>query len=257
MPKKKCKKPSFIAASVGGSPKQQRHGGKAWGAPYDPLDAFAELVEGADGGDRGCDGQAGIFGALTTKQALYKEDIFAVSPFLSAAECAACVAAAEQRGFEAATQFASKTHAFRDNDRMECQHPRLAEALWRRVGAFVPPVIDGRRAQGCNPSIRVYRYRVGQQFAAHIDGSVEVGVGGLRSAHTMLVYLNGGGDDELRGGETVFYKGTGKKQQEALSVIPARGMCLLHGHGHRCLLHAGAEVKRGVKYLLRTDVMYG
>ena len=249
MPKKKgnAKKTSFIASDLkgagggaqgGGAQAQgtRQHGG------YNPFDSFASALENP-------------LLVPSSKRPLYREDIFAVSPLLSEDECEACVAAAEQRGFEAATQFASKTHAFRDNDRLECVHPRLAEALWRRVCSFVPPEIDGRAAVGCNPRIRVYRYRVGQQFSAHIDGSVAE-ADGSHSAHTMLVYLNGGGADELRGGETVFYKGTGKKQKEALRVTPLRGLCLLHGHGHRCLLHAGAEVKRGVKYLLRTDVMY-
>ena len=81
---------------------------------------------------------------------------------------------------------------------------------------------------------------------------------GAWSEHTLLIYLNGGGGktDELRGGETVFYKGSGKKMKEVLSVPPVEGSVLLHGHGSRCLLHAGSEVTRGVKYLLRSDVMY-
>lgn len=37
---------------------------------------------------------------------------------------------------------------------------------------------------------------------------------------------------------------------------PVQGACLVHGHGRQCLLHEGAAVTSGVKYLLRTDVMY-
>ena len=34
------------------------------------------------------------------------------------------------------------------------------------------------------------------------------------------------------------------------------GAVLLHAHGQRCLTHSGAPVTGGVKYLLRTDVVY-
>lgn len=42
----------------------------------------------------------------------------------------------------------------------------------------------------------------------------------------------------------------------AASFSPVQGACLVHGHGRQCLLHEGAAVTSGVKYLLRTDVMY-
>jgi len=56
-----------------------------------------------------------------------------------------------------------------------------------------------------------------------------------------MVYLNGG----ARGGETRF---------ENVSITPEPGLALLFDH---YLLHEGAEVIEGTKYVLRTDVMYG
>ena len=59
----------------------------------------------------------------------------------------------------------------------------------------------------------------------------------------------------LAGGETQFYLNMyGRSPQ--VSVRPVAGRVLLHGHGHRCLTHEGAEVLSGVKYVLRTDVLY-
>ena len=57
----------------------------------------------------------------------------------------------------------------------------------------------------------------------------------------------------MLGGDTVFMK---TAKAELCRVTPQRGMALLHAHGRRCLLHEGEEVRRGVKYLLRADIMY-
>eukprot|EP00947_MAST-08B_sp_MAST-8B-sp1_P002836 g2836.t1 len=231
---------------------QQQHQGRS-GKSAKPsrggYDAFADLTKLLRSGEP----------PAPTHETLYRDLIFGVSSLLSPDECAASIAAAERRGFTRVTQAQSRTHAHRDNDRlMVDDQPDLAAALYERVRAFVPADIDGRKPVGVNSRIRFYRYNVGQRFGEHVDESDEDPPGsGIWSEHTLLVYLNGGGDgDELRGGETVFFKGSGKKMKEVLSVAPKQGACLLHGHGHRCLLHAGAEVTRGVKYLLRTDVMY-
>lgn len=57
------------------------------------------------------------------------------------------------------------------------------------------------------------------------------------------------------GGETVFYD-PDAPTRVVVRYPPTLGSCLLHGHGNRCLLHEGAPVLSGVKYLMRTDVMY-
>ncbi|CAN0033386.1 unnamed protein product, partial [Discosporangium mesarthrocarpum] len=131
-----------------------------------------------------------------------------------------------------------------------------------------------RTASGCNANIRIYKYTVGQRFGKHIDESVEDENGHL-SQWTVLVYLNGGEEEAktagvgetLKGGETVFYKARRTNGGHEFTFVhhtlfvvtafsPMRGTALIHGHGGRCLLHEGARVEQGVKYLLRTDVMY-
>ncbi|CAI5989283.1 unnamed protein product [Closterium sp. NIES-64] len=60
--------------------------------------------------------------------------------------------------------------------------------------------------------------------------------------------------EQLVGGETVFY--VGARSQESFEVSPEVGMALLHRHGARCLLHEAMEVKAGIKYVLRSDVVF-
>ena len=69
---------------------------------------------------------------------------------------------------------------------------------------------------------------------------------------TVLVYRRGG----LEGGETVSGSHGSAPADDRLRFAPRRGACLVHAHGIRCLTHEGAEVQKGVKYLLRTDVAY-
>lgn len=57
-----------------------------------------------------------------------------------------------------------------------------------------------------------------------------------------MLYLSG---EDLEGGATEFH--------DFGTVTPATGKMLLFQHH---VLHQGAPVRRGLKYVLRTDVMY-
>ena len=49
----------------------------------------------------------------------------------------------------------------------------------------------------------------------------------------------------------------GARNRVVARVAPAPGLALLHLHGEdRCLEHEGAEVARGTKYVLRSDVVF-
>ena len=65
----------------------------------------------------------------------------------------------------------------------------------------------------------------------------------------VLVYLNEG----FGGGATRLY-GAG----DAVDVVPATGAALLFPHGHHAdsVFHEGRAAEDGVKYVLRTDVLY-
>eukprot|EP00514_Thraustochytrium_sp_LLF1b_P013312 CAMPEP_0184540750 /NCGR_PEP_ID=MMETSP0199_2-20130426/906_1 /TAXON_ID=1112570 /ORGANISM="Thraustochytrium sp., Strain LLF1b" /LENGTH=268 /DNA_ID=CAMNT_0026934403 /DNA_START=57 /DNA_END=863 /DNA_ORIENTATION=+ len=183
---------------------------------------------------------------------LMEDSIFSVPNILSPAECNAWIEWGELSGFAEAKQAANGFYAHRNNGRIAQHNPEVASAIFQRVKALVPPEIDSRRAIGCSSNIRLYRYTPGQRFGKHIDESVLEVESQAWSEFTLLFYLN---DEGLQGGDTVFYKGnTGAK--EVLRVAPKSGSALLHWHGDRCLLHEGAAVLSGVKYLLRTDVLY-
>lgn len=187
--------------------------------------------------------------------------IDAIDNFMTAQECQSWIEWGEKHGFEEAKQKQNTVYAFRDNGRIQFQSPDIAYQIWLRMRSFVPETVGKppRKALGCSPRIRVYRYTKGQRFGQHVDGSGdEPGMGG-RTHFTVLVYLNGGSretpDLQVKGGETVFWKDHDGRRP-ALAFPPTRGVCLYHGHGDECMTHEGAGVESGTKYLLRTDVVY-
>jgi len=170
--------------------------------------------------------------------------IYTMDGVLSADECKAVIARSEAQGFELATitthRGAEVAPEVRNNDRVMLDDHGLATDLWARVRDAIPTVVSGRQARGLNERFRFYRYVPGQRFAWHSDGPFRRDNGEL-SLLTFMIYLN----NEYAGGDTRF---------ESLRVRGRTGMALVFAHG---LIHEGSEVTEGVKYVLRSDVMYG
>lgn len=109
--------------------------------------------------------------------------------------------------------------------------------------------------KGLLENVRVYKYEEGQYFGEHYDESVPSPVDPkLFTQWTLLIYLNEKGAP-VEGGETIFHL-PGKKG-ETLAVRPERGAAMLHRHGSSCMRHEGAPVLKGVKWILRSDLLYG
>jgi hypothetical protein len=114
------------------------------------------------------------------------------------------------------------------------------------------------KVRGLHSKIRIYKYDEGAFFGRHYDESTKDVGSGFVSYWTVLVYLTGR-EDGVEGGQTVFYLPDGKKGQEKEIVVDIdRGLALLHRHGgNDCLLHEGRVVAKGVKWVLRSDLVFG
>jgi predicted 2-oxoglutarate/Fe(II)-dependent dioxygenase YbiX len=178
--------------------------------------------------------------------------MFTVDGVLSPDECAAFIATAEAAGFSAAAPAGPPQPgvAARDSARLAWDDPVLAGALWRILAPALAAAgaPDASAAVGCLPAMRLYRYAPGQRFARHYDDAVPGPAPRQATRHTVLIYLSSCG-----GGETVFYSSKGTA---LAAVSPTPGRALVHRHGDDCLLHEGARVSAGTKYVLRTDVVY-
>jgi hypothetical protein len=178
-----------------------------------------------------------------------RSDIFLLRNFLSPEECRRHIAASEQRGYEEAAISTPAGQVIvkdvRNNDRIIWDDPGLAQAWWQRCEEHLPASFGKWQRFGLNERFRFYRYTAGQTFKKHRDGSFQRQKG-EESWLTLMVYLN----EEYSGGRTRFWFAG---NAEETVVAPVTGTALIFMHDR---LHEGETVTAGVKYVLRTDIMY-
>ncbi|RAL16009.1 uncharacterized protein BO97DRAFT_403187 [Aspergillus homomorphus CBS 101889] len=136
-----------------------------------------------------------------------------------------------------------------------------------------------------NERLRFLKYEGGEYFRPHWDGKYRTPDGGETSYYTVHLYLNGEGEQDrkelmremkrveeqmdkgegqgavvnldpsgrLLGGATSFLPRFEEKERH-LRVFPRTGSVLVFQQND--LLHGGDPVLRGVKYTMRTDIMY-
>ncbi len=177
-------------------------------------------------------------------QATYHSElIWTIDGFLSEKACEELILFSEYRGYEEATvslsSGAKMMKGIRNNYRLLYQDEGLAHRYWELLHPFCPEQIDYFEAIGLNEQFRFYRYESSQRFKRHIDGRFRRS-DTEESRITFMVYLN----ENFEGGETQF---------DEVSIQPKTGTALCFIHEQK---HEGRPVTEGVKYVLRTDVMY-
>ncbi|PMD40324.1 hypothetical protein L207DRAFT_511830, partial [Hyaloscypha variabilis F] len=131
----------------------------------------------------------------------------------------------------------------------------LASLLWSRISTFfqeeMGKVVDedgeGWTVRGLNETFRLCRYTQGGKFSAHTDGRRLESVND-QAFMTINIYL--ASLPLSHGGATRFLA---PSHEVIASIQPVLGQALLFRDD---LWHDGEELSGGVKYLLRTDVMY-
>lgn len=190
---------------------------------------------------------------------------------LSTAECRSIIAAGESVGFLPDAPLRD------DGDVSILAHnfywvvdTMFHDLLWSRISPYVPRSVNGCLVRGINRRFRVYRYVPGAEYRCHIDGAWPPSgilpddtyvydsspVNNKQSSmYTFLLYLN----DEFEGGETTFFLPAAREGTlNAYPVRPVMGAVAIfpHGEANGALLHEGTGVRKGAKYIIRTDVEY-
>ncbi|MES1906901.1 MAG: hypothetical protein MHM6MM_000127 [Cercozoa sp. M6MM] len=193
------------------------------------------------------------------------EDAGRITSFLAASECQQLIEAAEaQNGARLLPLDDEYPSQYRSGHRFLTMAPEFADVMWNRLTESLTDFEQtqvrpfGRKGSwrpcGLNPLLRVTRYSPGDKFSAHRDAPF-VATESITSAMTLLVYLN----TIEEGGRTVFW-GQGVTPNDAELHSPPihfeRAVCgdaVVFPHDK---VHAGEEVPRETKYILRCDILY-
>lgn len=187
------------------------------------------------------------------------EEIYLIRNVFTDEECNALIAEAEKHGF-GKTNYRKE---YRGNLRLINVDQTLSNALWERIRPHLPQRVTEDikfrgnykgtqvyEAIGLNDHWRLAKYYPGDQFQSHVD--VYYADRNAKSMFTVNIYMNGG----FEGGETEFHLSK-KTETNHYSVVPEAGLALVFRQPHaQRYLHEGKELKSGIKYLFRTDVMY-
>jgi hypothetical protein len=170
-------------------------------------------------------------------------------------ECQGVIEAAEASGFERAGFYTDPTtgapvvvESIRKSLRCMIDSRPFADALWARIRHAVPARLpNGLCARRLNERMRILKYVPGDEFKMHRDGCYGAPDGSEIGQLTVLVYLNEG----YTGAHTTYYPAP---DAPGIAVHPTAGAVVLQ---EPALLHAVPPLETGVKYALRTEVMYG
>jgi 2OG-Fe(II) oxygenase superfamily len=187
-------------------------------------------------------------------ETLHPGAVFVGRHFMTDAECQAFIHAAETIGdMERVAHPATRYVAQRECGRWQRNDIDAANKLFQRLSTTILPKISQQLdfprdyfPVACNSNLRLYKYEKGMSFGKHYDGSDSVAEG--QTEITVLVYLS-----TCVGGVTRFYP---PHRKQSFAFAPEKGAILLHIHGDRCLAHEADAVVQGIKYVLRTDIVY-
>lgn len=225
----------------------------------------------------------------TMKTQLCNDQIFTLDNVLDASECNLLKQLGDEKGWnKSAPSGGGHGRTGREDPRTNkfcvLENERLTQKLWDQVADHLPAnltflgdnVYFNSITKGAEwtpkfviNKLRVYKYEVGNAFPEHIDYKVKRTVYRdgeeyvQQSFLTMLVYLN----EDFTGGETGYWPNHNgihcrflrnveqqqcKKEHQVL-IKPKMGMAVIQDQN---ILHEGLPTKKGIKYILRTDIIH-
>lgn len=221
--------------------------------------------------------------------AIHNQQIYTVDYVLTKEECNNIIEQANQKGWnESSPSGGGHGRTGREEPRTNSfcvlHDNKLSSKIWNKIKETLP---DDLSFLGDNvyfnstdkgkewfPSfiyekIRIYKYNPGDAFPEHLDYKVKRNVIEnekevvQQSFLSLLIYLN----DDFEGGETGYWpdingvhcrfiKNVDKqstKKEHQIKIKPTTGLCVIQDQN---ILHEGLPTTKGIKYLLRTDVIH-
>jgi len=165
-------------------------------------------------------------------------------------ECNNLIIYSEKIGYVQASSYIDKykkEHFFleiRKSLRCIVDDINFAKILYKRIAHIIPNNYKDMTFCEINPRFRFLKYTDGDHFAKHTDEHYKNDKNEI-SLITVLIYLN----DNYEGGNTKFLF----DNDNEISIIPKIGLiCLMDQN----ILHEVPKLINGVKYVIRTELMY-
>ncbi len=192
--------------------------------------------------------------------------VFQLLNVLSPDDCQRIVELSEKMGYlpDAAV---SLPRSVRHNDNVTwVADTSTVELLWNRcLDAFMGLQNFGldKRPLGLNARFRFYRYKEGDYFKPHMDGAwfgsavendqlITDAFGDRYSQFSFVLFLSEG----FGGGRTEFYVNKNTNNIVRVATPIGGAVCFPHGNHPMHCLHSSETITHGVKYIIRTDVLY-
>lgn len=186
-------------------------------------------------------------------------DFFIIDQFATREQCNSLIALSEALGYQEADisfpEGGKMVKEYRDNYRVLYSDETLREELEQKILRYAPKTLSVIEEGGnvkevqllkLSGNFRFYKYLPGQKFKKHRDGNKSE-EGGI-SRITVLLYLNDV-PEGAGGGTNLCDYSLGANR----TIMPCAGRMLIFNHE---LMHIGEELLEGVKYILRTDLIY-
>lgn len=195
---------------------------------------------------------------------------------LTPAECQRLIKTSESMGY-LADAAVSLPRDVRHNDSLTWVVDKQTDGIiWNRVKHLMSDddgIFEHKVALGLNARFRFYRYSKGDYFKPHSDGSwpgsrvinhklITDAYGDRYSQMTFLILLS----EDFEGGATRFLVNANDTSQPArrgdqvteVDVRTPAGSVLCFPHGMHPLhcIHSSEPIYNGVKYIIRTDVLF-
>lgn len=201
---------------------------------------------------------------------------FQILNLLSKDECTRFIDLTESLGYlkDAAV---SLPRSVRHNDNVTWVVDEQTDGIiWQRARDFMGDpdnIFQSKKAVGINARFRFYRYQKDDFFKVHTDGDwpgsrvinrqlIQDAYPDRWSKMTFLILLS----EDFKGGATQFWvnKNDPKKParyEHETTVVDVRTpagsvLCFPHGRHPLHCLHSSEQITEGVKYIIRTDVLF-
>ena len=213
-----------------------------------------------------------------------KRNIYYLHGILSEMECKQYIKAAEEFGFDESFEITKlgqiikkqslktntpiiwpNVNTIRDNKRLIWQiEQNEVDKIYKLIKNWIPNDIDTFYDKlnkiewnmvGLNARFRFFKYENGDVFKTHIDAASASLKNGKyqRSFMSVVIYLN----DNFENGQTQFFD---KDEDKELNVYPKQGSVLIFYHdgagNNLSQRHCAIAPAKGVKYIIRTDLMF-